>query len=431
MIVGLVIVIVLFFLLRPKEEPEEDILWREYKVEKGDITASFDSTGTVQYKEDLYSFPKVLIIDKIHVKVGQHVSKGEILISYSRDKPKEQLEELQLAYDKAFNAVQDAKNNRDLQNTQYVNEKQNAMQESENKFQTAKSTLENTIAGLIEQVQSMEQEKSDLQAQEDELQTEKIQAIEKEITALNLTLSQKKNELSQLTSSRETEIQEQQSQWSGKEQENNLSLETLDNAIQNAQAEADKAKTDVDKMKALLETPDLVSKEEGIVTAINFKEGQEVPQGQSVITVGNGSNIIVKVPVAQEDIHKVMTDQKVELLFAAFQDLTFKGKVVEKSYMPAEGKDGVKYDVKIQLDKTEQELLNGMTCNVNFIQKQVTDVLTLSNKAIEQSKGKQTVTVKLPDGTMEKRTIETGFSDGRRSEVTDGLTVGELVVKKG
>ncbi len=87
--------------------------------------------------------------------------------------------------------------------------------------------------------------------------------------------------------------------------------------------------------------------------------------------------------------------------------------------------------MKIAFDEPQEELLQGMTCSVKFIQKRVENVLTLANKAITLTDGKQTVIVQMADGSHEEREIKTGFSDGRTSEVTSGLSAGEIVVVAG
>lgn len=69
--------------------------------------------------------------------------------------------------------------------------------------------------------------------------------------------------------------------------------------------------------------------------------------------------------------------------------------------------------------------------NIKFILKRVENVLTLSNKAITLRDGKQIVNVLLPDGSREEREIQTGFSDGRVSEIKSGLADGEIVVIEG
>lgn len=105
--------------------------------------------------------------------------------------------------------------------------------------------------------------------------------------------------------------------------------------------------------------------------------------------------------------------------------------MIKKSLLPSDGGDGVSYEVIICLDKDDPELLEGMTCSVKFILKKVENVLTLANKAILLRDGKQYATVKLPNGSHEEREIKTGFSDGRISEITEGLSDGDIVVVAG
>ena len=72
-----------------------------------------------------------------------------------------------------------------------------------------------------------------------------------------------------------------------------------------------------------------------------------------------------------------------------------------------------------------------MTTNAQFILKEVKDVLILSNKSIKLKDGNQVVNVKNEDGTLREVTIQTGFSDGRNSEVLSGLKEGDTVVVGG
>ena len=134
--------------------------------------------------------------------------------------------------------------------------------------------------------------------------------------------------------------------------------------------------------------------------------------------------------VAQEDIGRIEVGQTVEMQFVANPDVTLTGRVSKKSLRPTDG-GGVTYQVTIDFDEDQPDLMEGMTCNVKFILKKVENVLTLANKAITLRDGKQYVTVKLPDGSHEEREIKTGFSDGRISEVTSGLSEGDTVVVAG
>ena len=57
-----------------------------------------------------------------------------------------------------------------------------------------------------------------------------------------------------------------------------------------------------------------------------------------------------------------------------------------------------------------------------------TDVLLVPNAAITTERGQSYVQVVSPDGTTEKRAIQTGITDYRFTEVIEGLTEGEQII---
>lgn len=69
-----------------------------------------------------------------------------------------------------------------------------------------------------------------------------------------------------------------------------------------------------------------------------------------------------------------------------------------------------------------------MKAYATIILKEKTDVLTLSNKAIALENGHQYVLVRNENGKLVQKQVVTGFSDGRVSEILDGLTENEVVV---
>jgi multidrug efflux pump subunit AcrA (membrane-fusion protein) len=78
------------------------------------------------------------------------------------------------------------------------------------------------------------------------------------------------------------------------------------------------------------------------------------------------------------------------------------------------------------------QLREGLTVTVSVIVQQKTDVLLVPNAAITREGAQSYVQVVLPDGTTEKRAIQTGISDYQFTEVTEGLSEDEeLVVPEG
>lgn len=260
---------------------------------------------------------------------------------------------------------------------------------------------------------------------------EQIQQVQTEMEAAQFELETQQMALNALNSNHAEQTGKKKENQATQGKINALNDATLDNAVKNAQADIEKIQKDLEKANEILTTPELTANDDGVVTELKYAEGDEVPSGKSIVTVGSNGEKRVVTQISQEDIGTVEINQEVEMQFLSTPDETLKGHVLEKSLVPSEGGDGVTYKVTIAFEEEQPELLQGMTCSVKFILKRVKHVLTLSNKAIKLENGKQIVTVLLPDGTHEEREIQTGFSDGRVSEITGGLSDGEIVVTEG
>lgn len=487
-------------ILSPRGTADEDVIWREYQVERGDIIASLDGSGKLEASGVQHSFSTDMKIEEILVEVGQEVKKGDQLVRYSRETVEKKIEEQKKALETAEHTLEEAKNSRrssQLQNS--LNKTQN-QQNSKNTYETQKRELENTIWELERKIQQLsanldvlqqalknaEAGREDIQEELTELKTG-AQTVEDESTPpktnLNETdpaeittqsedtsalIQEKKKEI-EVVSEKENEIaslKEQISQTQTELDNTNYQLETQKKAlsqlktdyekqtaqdkqnqsiqneldainragqnyaVENAQAEVDKCRTALREAEELLNTPDLTARTDGVVTKINYAPGDDAAAGSPIVTVGDSGQRQVIVQVSQENIASVEVRQQVEVRFLANADEPLTGTVTDKSLLPEEGGD-VSYKVTITLDEDRPELLQGMTCGVKFILKKVENVLILSNKAILIRDGRQVVTVQLPDGSRQEREIQTGFSDGRVSEITGGLDEGDIVVVEG
>jgi len=89
----------------------------------------------------------------------------------------------------------------------------------------------------------------------------------------------------------------------------------------------------------------------------------------------------------------------------------------------------VTFEVKIEVTSEDKGLLRPeMTTNVDIIAAARDSVLSVPSDSIVRKEGKPHVTVVKAGGVKEDRPVETGISDGQRTEITTGATVGETVV---
>lgn len=192
-------------------------------------------------------------------------------------------------------------------------------------------------------------------------------------------------------------------------------------ASRNVQAAQEK----VSRLQALSQNPTIYAQLDGIVTTLNYKVGDTVADGKPLCIVGELDEITMTVPVSATDIGSVSVGQKVNIYVDAYSEQKFTGTVKERLLV---ANDNGEYPVTITIDPGEQMLLPGMKAYATIILKEKTDVLTLSNKAITLENGQQYVLVRDENGELVRKQIVTGFSDGRVSEILDGLSENEVVI---
>lgn len=202
-------------------------------------------------------------------------------------------------------------------------------------------------------------------------------------------------------------------------------LKSINENIAKASRNVQTAQEKVTRLQALSQNPTIYAQLDGIVTVLNYKIGDTVVDGKPLCIVGELDEITMTVPVSASDIGSVSVGQKVNLYVDAYAEEKFTGTVKERLLV---ANDNGEYPVTISVDPGEQVLLPGMKAYATIILKEKTDVLTLSNKAITLENGQQYVLVRDENGELVRKPIVTGFSDGRVSEILDGLSENQVVI---
>lgn len=202
-------------------------------------------------------------------------------------------------------------------------------------------------------------------------------------------------------------------------------LKAINENIAKASRNVQTAQEKVSRLQALSQNPTIYAQLDGIVTNLNYKVGDTVVDGKPLCIVGELDDITMTVPVSASDIGSVSMGQKVNIYVDAYAEQKFTGTVKERLLV---ANDNGEYPVIISVDPGEHMLLPGMKAYATIILKEKTDVLTLSNKAITLENGQQFVLVRDENGELIRKQIVTGFSDGRVSEILDGLSENEVVI---
>ncbi|MDZ4993693.1 HlyD family efflux transporter periplasmic adaptor subunit [Clostridium perfringens] len=207
--------------------------------------------------------------------------------------------------------------------------------------------------------------------------------------------------------------------------------EYSEDAVELAKLEVYKLNEEINKLCELRENPVLYSKVSGVVMSLGYVENAVTTPDMPIVVIGVSNKIFAEIVVSQNDINNIEKDQIVTLEVPALQDEKIQGKVSYINLKPNSEGNSTTYKVIVDVEAKDHGLLEGMTTNAHFILKEVKDALILSNKAIKLKDGNQVVNVKNEDGTLREITIETGFSDGKNSEILSGLKEGDTVVVGG
>lgn len=434
-----------------EKENESEIPLREYTVKRGDITAGITGNGSLSYDAGVLNFPEPVQLKEYFVKNGTQVKAGDKLAAADPEWLGKQIEEAQAELEKAKNALDQAQNAKTVSrlNQKKANAEADAALES---TQSAASGAQKTVDSLRQQIDEINGQIAQLDGQIAELEAQptplpgdgqqpddsQIEALRKQREelatqkeALQMQLEEAQAALSGALSAQEQQEQQRSSTRGIDEQIESASQSDLDSTVKNAKIDVDLAQKKLDRLNSILSDPNLYADRDGVVLSLGYAPGQETTPDKSVVDIGDPASVFVQIPVAQTDIGNITEGQDVDLTLDAFGDRPFKGKVIGRSLVPVKDSNPVSYPVHVSIDPEDAELLSGMTANAQFIIKQKKDVLQLSNKAISIENGKQYVQMQNEDGTLRKVEIQTGFSDGKVSEITGGLSEGDIAVVEG
>ncbi len=176
----------------------------------------------------------------------------------------------------------------------------------------------------------------------------------------------------------------------------------------------------------------------GTVLSITAQQGETVAAGFSaptLITVADLSRLEVRAYVDETDIGKVKLGQPCEVRVEAFAGKVFKGNVTKIAASSTTKDNVVTYETTIAVSNEEGLLRPDMTADVSVILGEKSNVLLVPSESVHREVTRNVVYLlhanKPESERVEVRPVKTGFDDGTKVEVTDGLVEGDTVVVAG
>ena len=236
-----------------------------------------------------------------------------------------------------------------------------------------------------------------------------------------------------------------------------VSKQDLDQATQAreaAEAQIQTARGQLRRDRANLAYSIIRSPVSGVVVSRQVDLGQTVAasfQTPTLFQIAQDlSQMQIDSSVAEADIGKIKIGQQARFTVDAFQGRRFEGKVKQIRLNPITQQNVVTYDVVVSVINTDLSLMPGMTAYVSFVIDERSNVLLLPNAALRfkpTSSAERNPKPQAVSGQPERRArpvgpvvyvirdnrlvvvpVQIGISDGKYTEVLDGLRAGDRVV---
>lgn len=153
-------------------------------------------------------------------------------------------------------------------------------------------------------------------------------------------------------------------------------------------------------------------------------------EGTVLMTMAEMSSLIFRGTVDEIDVGKLLEGMPVDVKVGALPTAEIRGDLSNISLKARKEENATVFPVEITLrDSTDVVLRAGYSANADIIIDRRDSVLVIPERLITTEGDSAFVTVRLPNGTDERRAVETGLSDAINVEVLSGLVEGELVVE--
>lgn len=166
----------------------------------------------------------------------------------------------------------------------------------------------------------------------------------------------------------------------------------------------------------------------GVVTGVELAEGDSIRTGSALITLYDMDDVSMSVTVYEEDMTDIFPGSSAKISFTAYPEDIFTTTVTEISEAAVDSRGNVVYTVTVNVEGDVSGLFQGMTGDITFVTGRSEETLYVHKRAVITENGKSYVKIREEDGSIIKKEITTGFSDGTYIQIVEGLSEGEIVL---
>lgn len=366
----------------PTEKTESVTPVQVEQVGTGTVSSEAGLTAKLAPSEEVQVTPKVSgKISSLPVKLGQYVTKGQVLFK---------IDEQDLS---------------------------NAVQQAEAAYRVAQANLRQTNSSSD---QGLVQAKNGLKQAEQALADAKLnqQRMQELFTQGAISSQQLEQANTQLTNAQTSYANAQQS----------LQAAQQKTGTQVSEASVNQSSVSLQNARNQLANATVVAPINGFISSVNGAVGQMAGQ-QPVVVIVNTNPLLVKANLSETDITKVKVGTAVKV------NVQSTGKTIDakvSAVSPVMDSALKAYPVEVTIPNADNALKSDMVVNITFpnASGEQKSSLIVSRKAVFEREGKQYV-FKLEGDVAKQVEVTTGASTSDTIEIVSGVSAGDQVVVKG
>lgn len=186
-----------------------------------------------------------------------------------------------------------------------------------------------------------------------------------------------------------------------------------------------KGADEVKRWEELYRATPVLSPINGTVILRSVEPGQTFSSADSILVLSD--RLTIKAQVDETDLAQVKKGMKAIVTLDAYPKAPIPATVFRIAYEAKTVSNVTMYEVYVTPDKTPETMRSGMTATVKFEVASKKDVLIVPNDALKTENVNETSVLVLQDGKRTKTVVKVGLSDGKVSEVLEGLKEGDIV----
>jgi len=204
-----------------------------------------------------------------------------------------------------------------------------------------------------------------------------------------------------------------------------------DTQLNASRASMNAAAANVARAKAKLEDTIIRAPTDGVVTKVDFKEGEFTGDADNInhaVTMLGTSPFRVEMFLSEVDIPKILLSQSGSIELDAFPGVNYALSVTSVEPGPTKV-DGVsKYRVSLGFVHPHNEFKIGMTGDAEIVTGERKDVILAPVRSVIDKNGQGKIVRVLENGKVVEKSVTTGMESDTDAEIVSGLAEGETVI---